>query len=170
MSVDSAVLVPVYRDGAGELHVVLVVRGEHGLHGGQIAFPGGVRSADDPDLRQTALREAREEIGLDPRAVEVIDTLPQVDTTTGYLVTPFLARLRGTPPAWKRQEREIAEVLSVAAMDLAREDLRGQEMWDLPRGRRLVRFVRLGPHKLWGATYRIVDALIPRLLGGEWRI
>lgn len=166
----SAVLVPVYRDRAGELHVVLVVRGEHGRHGGQIAFPGGIRSPGDADLRETALREAEEEIGLERGAVEMLATLPEVNTSTGYLVTPFLGRLIAEPPAWRRQEREIAEVLSVAVADLARADLRGEETWELPGGPRRVRFVRLGPHKLWGATYRILDPLIPRLLAGEWSI
>jgi 8-oxo-dGTP pyrophosphatase MutT (NUDIX family) len=170
LSVDAAVLVPVYRDRAGDMHVVLVVRTEHGRHGGQIAFPGGIHSPADADLRETALREAHEEIGLERGSVEVVATLPQVDTTTGYVVTPFLARLVTEPPAWQRQEREIAEVLSVALTDLAREDLRGEEMWDLPRGRWLVRFVRLGRHTLWGATYRILEPLIPRLLAGEWAI
>lgn len=169
-TVASAVLVPVYRDRAGELHVVLVVRGEHGRHGGQIAFPGGIQSAADADLRETALREAEEEIGLERGAVEILATLPEVDTTTGYLVTPFLARLASEPPAWKRQEREIAEVLSVALADLARPDLRGEEVWELPGGQRSVRFVRLGSHKLWGATYRILDPLIPRLVAGDWTI
>jgi 8-oxo-dGTP pyrophosphatase MutT (NUDIX family) len=169
-TVASAVLVPVYRDRAGELHVVLVVRGEHGRHGGQVALPGGTHAEGDADLRETALREAEEEIGLERRAVEILATLPEVDTSTGYLVTPFLARLVAEPPAWKRQEREIAEVLSVTLGDLTRPDLRGEEMLDLPRGPRRVRFVRLGPHKLWGATYRILDPLIPRLLAGEWAI
>jgi 8-oxo-dGTP pyrophosphatase MutT (NUDIX family) len=171
-SIASAVLVPVYRDRVGELHVVLVVRGEHGRHGGQIAFPGGLRSPTDTDLLETALREAEEEIGLERASVELLDRLPEVDTSTGYEITPFLARLVTEPPAWKRQEREIAEVLSVAVADLARADLRREETWQLPGwpGGRLVQFVRLGPHKLWGATYRILDPLVPRLLAGEWPI
>ncbi|HEX9436866.1 MAG TPA: CoA pyrophosphatase [Candidatus Limnocylindria bacterium] len=166
----SAVLVPVYRDRAGELHVVLVVRGEHGRHGGQIALPGGIHAPGDADLRETALREAEEEIGLERSAVEVLAKLPEVDTSTGYLVTPFLARLVTEPPAWRRQEREIAEVLNVAVAELARPALRGEETWELAGGPRRVRFVRLGPHKLWGATYRILDPLIPRLLADEWAI
>ncbi len=168
--VASAVLVPVYRDRAGEPHVVLVVRTEHGRHGGQIALPGGIHAAGDADLQETALREAHEEMGLDRSAVEILARLPEVNTSTGYLVTPFLGRLIADPPAWRRQEREIAEVFSVAVADLARPDLRGHETWDLPGGPRRVRFVRLGPHKLWGATYRILDPLIPRLLAGEWSI
>lgn len=171
-SVASAVLVPVYRDRAGEPHVVLVVRGEHGRHGGQIALPGGIRSPGDADLLATALREAEEEIGLERDRVEVLEELPEIDTSTGYAITPFLARLVTEPPAWRRQEKEIAEVLNVAVADLAREDLRGEETWKLPGwpGGRRVQFVRLGPHKLWGATYRILDPLIPRLLAGDWSI
>ncbi len=168
----SAVLVPVYRDGAGQLRVVLVVRGEHGRHGGQIAFPGGTRSAQDAHLLETALREAHEEIGLERGMVEVLETLPSVEVPTGYLITPFLARLVAEPSAWKRQEREIAEVLNVPVADLARADLRGEETWELPGwpGPRRIQLVRLGPHTLWGATYRILDPLIPRLLAGEWPI
>ena len=170
--VSSAVLVPVYRDRSGEPHVILVVRGEYGRHGGQIALPGGIHAPQDADLRATALREAKEEIGLDPRTVEVLEELPEVDTSTGYAITPYLARLSSEPPAWQRQEKEIAEVLDVAVTDLAREDLRGEEIWHLPGwpGGRRVQFVRLGPHVLWGATYRILDPLIPRLLAGEWTI
>lgn len=168
--VASAVLVPVYRDGDGTLRIVLVVRTEHGRHGGQVALPGGIHGARDADLLATALREAREEVGIEPGAVRVLATLPAVDTTTGYLITPFLARVPEPPAPWPRQEREIAEVLSVAVADLVRPDLRAEETWVLPgwpRGRR-VPFVRIGPHKLWGATYRILDPLAPRLLAGEW--
>ncbi len=152
------------------LRVVLIVRGEHGRHGGQVALPGGIHAAGDSDLLATALREAHEEIGLAPDAVDILATLPEVDTSTGYLVTPFLARLRGAPPAWHREEREIAEVLSVPVADLERADLRATEMWELPGwpGPRRVSFVRLGPHKLWGATYRILDPLVARLSAGEW--
>ncbi|HYK99013.1 MAG TPA: CoA pyrophosphatase [Candidatus Acidoferrales bacterium] len=172
MPIASAVLVPIYRDRAGDLQVVLVVRAEHGVHGGQIALPGGVRAETDASLRDTALREAEEEVGLPRTAVEVIDTLPEVLVPTGFLITPFLARLLVEPPVWRLQEREITEVLTVAVRDLAREDLQGEELWARPLwpAPLRVRFVRLGPHKLWGATYRILEPLVPRLLAGEWEI
>ena len=172
MAIASAVLVPVYRDTAGELNVVLVVRAEHGVHGGQIAFPGGVRATTDADLRETALREAEEEIGLPRSAVEIIDTLPEVLVPTGFLISPFLARLLTEPPVWRPQESEITEVLTVRVSELAREDLRGEEVWVRPLwpAPLQVRFVRIGPHKLWGATYRILEPLIPRLIAGDWLI
>jgi hypothetical protein len=111
-------------------------------------------------------------VGLDRDAVEILATLPQVNTTTGYLITPFLAHVTAPPSEWRRQEREVAEVLVVPIADLASADLREEETWQLPGwpdGRR-VQFVRIGGHKLWGATYRILDLLIPRLLGGEWPV
>lgn len=165
-------LVPVYRDAAGVLRVLLVVRGEHGRHGGQVALPGGTRDARDSDLRATALREAEEEIGLAAGGVEIVATLESVDVPTGFRITPFLARVRERPQTWRRQEGEIDEVLEVAVTDLGRSDLRREETWERPGwpGPRRVAFVRLGPHTLWGATYRILDPLVPRLLAGEWEI
>jgi 8-oxo-dGTP pyrophosphatase MutT (NUDIX family) len=171
--IDSAVLAPVYRDPEGQIRLVLVVKGPGGRHGGQVAFPGGRREADDPDLLATALREAEEEIGLRRTEVDVLSELPVIETTsTGFRVAPFLGRLKGPPPVWRRQETEIAEILEVPLSTLADPGLHGDEVWELPdwpRGRR-VEFYRIGPHKLWGVTYRIVQPLLPRLLAGEWDV
>jgi 8-oxo-dGTP pyrophosphatase MutT (NUDIX family) len=171
--IDSAVLAPVYRDAQGGVRLVLVVKGPGGRHGGQVAFPGGRREADDPDLLTTALREAEEEIGLSRTDVEILSDLPVIETTsTGFRVAPFLGRLTGPPPVWRRQETEIAEILEVPLSTLADPSLRGEEVWELPGwpGGRHVAFYRIGPHKLWGVTYRIVEPLLPRLLAGEWDV
>ena len=152
---------------------MLVRRGPRGVHGGQLALPGGRREPEDADLLATALREAEEEIGLDRRAVEVLAALPVVTTaTTGFRIAPFLGRLAGPPPAWRRQESEIAEVLEVAIDDLARPETHREEPMQLPGWPepRLVPYYRVGEHRLWGATYRIVQPLLPRLVAGEWPI
>src|SRR5262249_59516288 len=97
--VDAAVLVPVFRDPAGDVRVVLILRAEGGVHGGQIAFPGGRSDPGDASPLETALREAEEEIGLTRDRVHVLDTLPVFETmSTGFRVAPFLARIQ-PPPA-----------------------------------------------------------------------
>jgi 8-oxo-dGTP pyrophosphatase MutT (NUDIX family) len=167
---DAAVLVPLYKGSQGDLRVVIVRRTEGGVHGGQLAFPGGKRAPQDGSLLDTAVREASEETGLSPAAVEVLGELPAVDTVvSGFLIHPYLARI--TPPAaWIREKREIAEILEVPLPDLVRRENHGEEVWqqpDWPRPHR-ISFYRVGPYKLWGATYRILRPLVPRLTAGEW--
>src|SRR5512132_565962 len=167
---EAAVLVPVYRRPDGELMVVLVRRAQGGVHGGQLALPGGQRDPSDADLAATALREANEEIGLAADQLELLAALPVVETrTTGFRIAPFLARLTGPAP-WRPQEREIAEVVEVPVADLARPGVRAEEVrafptWPAPRR---IQLWRVGGHEVWGVTYRILEPLVPRLLGGEW--
>ena len=171
--VESAVLAPVYRDTHGAIRLVLIRRGPHGIHVGQIAFPGGRREPSDATLLQTALREAEEEIGLDPRRVRILAELPIVPTlATGFQIAPYLGRLEGPPPTWRRQETEIDEILEVRVDDLLSTGAHDQEQWQLPGwpGPRAIPFFRIGAYKLWGATYRIVEPLLPRLRAGEWPI
>jgi 8-oxo-dGTP pyrophosphatase MutT (NUDIX family) len=118
----------------------------------------------------TALREANEEIGLAVDAVEILEQLPVIETrSTAFRITPFLARIL-PPDGWKRAEREIAEVLEVRLADLTKPDAQEEEFrrfptWSEPRR---TPFYRVGRYKLWGATYRIVHPLIPRLAAEEW--
>jgi 8-oxo-dGTP pyrophosphatase MutT (NUDIX family) len=171
--VDSAVLAPIYRDPRGELRLVFIRRGPHGIHGGQIAFPGGRRESEDTNLLATALRESEEEVGLDPRSVHILAELPIIETlATGFRVAPFLGRLNGPPPTWRRQETEIDEILEVPVEALTRPEARGLEYWQLPGWAepREIPFYWIGPHKLWGATYKIVEPLLPRILSGEWDV
>jgi 8-oxo-dGTP pyrophosphatase MutT (NUDIX family) len=167
---EAAVLVPVYRRQDGQLMVVLVRRAQGGAHGGQLALPGGRRAPGDADLAATALREADEEIGLAGDRVELLAALPVVETqTTGFRISPFLARLAVLAP-WRCQEGEIAEVVEVRVGELARPEVQVEEVrafptWPAPRR---VRLWRVGRHEVWGVTYRILEPLVPRLLGGEW--
>lgn len=152
--------------------MVLVRRVEGGVHGGQIAFPGGTRLPQDNTILDTALREAHEEVGVPLESVTVLSPLPVVETrTTGFSVSPFLARI-APPLKWQPEPSEIAEVIETHPNDLVRPEAHGQETRELPghSGPVVVHFYRVGPHKLWGVTYRIVNPLIPRLLSGEWTI
>jgi 8-oxo-dGTP pyrophosphatase MutT (NUDIX family) len=170
--IDSGVLVPVYRTGDGVLMLVLVRRVEGGIHGGQIALPGGKRTASDVSMEETALRECEEEIGLAPDDVDILEALPVMETrTTGFRIFPFLGRIT-RPAQWRMDSQEIAEILEVPVEELARPDARGEEMRSfahLPEPQ-LINFLRVRNHKLWGATYRILEPLVPRLLQREWPV
>ena len=163
-------LVPVFRDEAGRLRIVLIVRSDRGLHGGQLALPGGKADADDESLLATALREAEEEVGLSPAEVEVIAELASVHSgPTQFEVHPFLARI----PAdvrWRPSEDEVVEVLTPLVEDLGRADARRELLFTsarFPEGL-LVDGIPIGDRVLWGMTLRLLDDVVPRLLAGEW--
>jgi 8-oxo-dGTP pyrophosphatase MutT (NUDIX family) len=87
--IDAALVIPVYRCRDGELHVVMILRQPGGVHGGQVAFPGGKRDPEDETMLDTALREVREELGLMIDRADVLAELPVAETrTTGYACSP----------------------------------------------------------------------------------
>jgi 8-oxo-dGTP pyrophosphatase MutT (NUDIX family) len=166
----AAVLVPVFRDEEGRLRLVLIVRTDRGLHGGQLALPGGKMDPEDESLLETALREAEEEIGLDPGRVQVLAELGTVRSgPTDYEVHPFLARVPAGL-AWRPSPDEVVEVLTPAVEELwdaanRRELLFTSARW--PEGL-LVDGIPVGDRVLWGMTLRLLDDVVPRLLAGEW--
>ena len=167
MPTPSAVLVPVFRDAGGELRLVLVRRAPGGPHGGQLGLPGGRWEPDDGPLLETALREAEEEIGLPRADVQVVAELDALETrSTGFLVHPFLARI--TPPAeWRLAAGEISGIITPTLAALAAADARVERELES----RLVECILLGEDPpLWGLTLRLLDSLLPRLLGGEWPV
>ena len=105
---DSAVLVPLFTDAAGDVHAVFTKRREDlERHAGEISFPGGRRD-DGETLMETALREAHEEVGLPPEAVEIVGALAPVGTfVTNYRIYPFVGLIE---PGfeWIAQETEVA--------------------------------------------------------------
>jgi 8-oxo-dGTP pyrophosphatase MutT (NUDIX family) len=169
----AAVLLPVFRDAERELRVVLVVRADDGgQHGGQLGLPGGKPEPADADLLATALREAEEEVGLRPDTVDVLAALdPLATQATGWLVHPFLARVRADT-AWRLQETEIVGILTPAARMLADPSARAQLPFSSLRFREplLVDGIDVEGHVLWGMTLRLLDDALPRLLAGEWDV
>jgi 8-oxo-dGTP pyrophosphatase MutT (NUDIX family) len=170
--IDAAVLIPVYRSNDGELHIVMILRNPGGVHGGQIAFPGGKRDPEDETMVDTALREVREELGLIVTKDAVIAELPMEQTrTTGYRVFPYLARI-AVPDQWQIAEREIVEILDVKLTDLTRPDAHDKMIGRFPNWHRSeeIPFYRIGGHRLWGLSYRILRPVIARLVAGEWNV
>ena len=108
----AAVLVPLVRRPEG-LTVLLTRRTEHlNDHAGQISFPGGRTDPEDADAVATALRETREEVGIEAEEVEVIGVLPTYTTVTAYEVTPVVGLL-DPPRSLQLDAFEVAEVFEV---------------------------------------------------------
>lgn len=150
---------------AGEELRVLLTRRSASLakHAGEFSFPGGRPEPEDAGPLETALREAREEVGIDERLVEVIGSLPQTTTyKTGYAITPYVG-LVSAPPEWVAQRSEVAEVAEptlaelVAVRRVHTFQRPGGEAVDMPV------FPLDAERQVWGATARILDELLSRL-------
>jgi 8-oxo-dGTP pyrophosphatase MutT (NUDIX family) len=160
-STDAAVLVPLLSTPSGLVAVFTERRADLRRHPGEISFPGGRQDEPAEDLRETALREAEEEIGLGRERVELVGALPPVGTfVTGYRVHPFVG-LVAEGPAWRPQETEVARVLELSLADL----VRGHAMRRLVRKGVPIRTptYTVDGHLVWGATARIVRSLLERL-------
>ena len=127
-------------------------------HPGQISFPGGRLEAQDAGPAAAALREAREEIGIDPAQVEIIGYLPPYPVVTGFAVSPVVGILRGVVRL-QPDPTEVAEIFSLPLAYLL-------EPANLLHSERHVRGVTLavhayqyGPHHIWGATAQILHGL-----------
>jgi 8-oxo-dGTP pyrophosphatase MutT (NUDIX family) len=158
----AAVLVPLFVGADGRPHLVFTKRRDDlRRHAGEISFPGGRHDDTDEDLRHTALREAHEEIGLDPGAVEVIGALQPTPTiATGYAVYPFVGLIEAGLE-WTISAREVDVVL-----ELSLDELRA----GYGRRRMLRRGVPfrtdvyvVGDSLIWGATARMLGDLLQRL-------
>jgi len=145
---------------------LLLTRRSHKLrnHAGQISFPGGTQDETDGDLLQTALRETREEVGLDPALVRIEGRLSPVPTPTGYLIVPFVARMRGR---WRPEVVSPGEVHSVLTPELTTFTepgvyfSQGSALW---RGHEYeMHAYRIADPPLWGATARMFWELLGHL-------
>ncbi len=157
--VDAAVLVPLVCRGAG-LHVLLTRRTLHlSDHAGQIAFPGGRVEAWDASPESTALREAQEEVGLDPGVVEVAGQLDTYLTRTGYRVTPIVGLL-DPPAALRPDDYEVAEVFEVPLtffLDPQAKQMHSRVYKDRER---FFYVFPYGEYYIWGATAGMLVNLI----------
>jgi len=159
----AAVLVPLFLLGEDDGPQVVLTRRRADLrrHAGEISFPGGRQDPNDVDLRETALREAEEEIGLPRSQVRLLGELAPTSTfATNYVIHPFV----GLIPAgqlWRASPREVDAVLELPLRALR-------------EGRTRTRLERRGisfetdayavdEHLIWGATARILENLLGRL-------
>lgn len=157
----AAVLVGVIEEPAGASILLTKRSSRLQHHPGQIAFPGGKIDATDPTPEAAALREAREEVGLEPDLVQILGRLPCHDTVTGYRVTPILGLVADF--AARPEAGEVDEVFRVPLAHLADPSRYRieQRLW-LGQWRRYYT-APWGPYYIWGATARILRGLAERL-------
>lgn len=128
-------------------------------HGGEISFPGGRLDADETP-RDAALREAHEEIGLDPRDVEVVGELSPVTTNINSThIVPIVGRVRNAPSLEVRNA-EVDRVFTVTLTELVADDTYSEELWGASPQQWQLHFFHLDDETVWGATARMLHQLI----------
>ena len=162
-SAAAAVLAPLFERN-GELHAVFTKRrSDLRLHAGQVSFPGGRREAGDIDLVHTALREAREEIGLDPATVTLVGALsPTPTVVTDIAVYPIVGLIPPPTASWTIAADEVDAVIEVSLPQLAATHR--MQAFERNDGERVVTDAyTAGSDTIWGATGRILNDLLTRL-------
>ena len=162
----SAVLIPIYCSAQDELHVILTRRSammKHHTH--EVSFPGGNQEPEDQDLWSTAIREAHEEIGLNPELPRFVGTLDSFVTVgSNSLVTPFVGIL-DTVPALEANPIEVEEIIDVPLAELLNPDIYREEIWQWQDGKsRPVFFFELIGDTVWGATASMLRQFLLVLL------
>lgn len=160
----SAVLLPLF-EVDGRPHLLFIRRAATlRTHSGEIAFPGGKVDPDDASLLETALRETHEEVGIAPERVVPLGVLPPVFTVvSNYMITPVVGFLPDGLGLLRVHAAEVAEVIVAPLASLADPTILHTEIWGEPAQARTIYFYAYGTHQIWGATGRILAALLAKL-------
>jgi 8-oxo-dGTP pyrophosphatase MutT (NUDIX family) len=157
----ASVLVPLYVD-AGELWTLLTVRADTlPSHRSQIAFPGGGKELKE-DAWAAALREALEEIGVDPKRVLRLGELDELESPAGFRVVPCVGAIP-FPYEVKLNAAEIAEVFSLPLSSFSNPKLVEEQDVLINGVPRNLRIYHIGNRRIWGLTARILQNLMVRL-------
>jgi 8-oxo-dGTP pyrophosphatase MutT (NUDIX family) len=156
---ESAVLIWLYLR-EDKIFLRLIVRGEYGVHGGQVAFPGGERDAGDTGFWHTALREAYEEIGLLPDKIKQIGALtPLYIPPSNFWVHPFIGTSE-KPEAATISVKEVQKYFDVDIMQLLETGTKGEKLITVRSGEKMtVPVYTLEGHIVWGATAMMLSEL-----------
>lgn len=166
----AAVLMPIF-ELDDELHVVYIRRSDHvESHRGQVAFPGGRVDPTDKSLLHTALREAQEEVGIDPASVDVLGAIEgSVARTSEIHVTPFI----GVIPAaagLRADPKEVAAIFFVPMNALEDSSYRGTYRFRRESGEISEHpAIFYNDQVIWGLTLRFTEDVLRRMNGGASR-
>ena len=155
---EAAVLIPIVERNNG-LKVILTKRSNNlKQHPGQVSFPGGKSEKTDKSLVATALRETKEEIGINNKNVEILGQLSKHVTITGFKITPFIGKIR-TGFSTKIQTSEVSEIFEVPLSYLLNPKNFRVESVKWKGKKRFFYSIPYGPYYIWGATARILKNL-----------
>ena len=152
---EASVLIPILTFKK-DLEILLTKRSNNlKNHPGQIAFPGGKKDQIDSSPIETALRETQEEVGLNPKNVEIIASLPSHKTATGFVIKPYLG-LINQPFSEILRQGEVDEVFTVPYEYILNEKNFSIQTRKWNGSQRSYYVVPYGPYYVWGATARIL--------------
>lgn len=157
-----AVLLLLY-ERQGRMHFVLTRRRDDlASHAGQVSLPGG-RREDGEALQETALREAHEEIGVEPRAITILGRLaPLYIAPSDFEVVPYVG-WHQRMPSFVPQYSEVAEIIETPLQSILDDRLRREEVWERQYDSMYVPYFQIGVHKVWGATAMMLSEFAERL-------
>jgi len=140
--------------------VILTRRsGDLRLHAGEVSFPGGRMEPGESPVA-AALRESREEIGLDPEGVEIMGSLDPVSTrTSASLILPLVGRIPALPPLEPNPD-EVAAILDLSLLALTEDGVHHSELWPWEGHLRTIHFFEVPGDTIWGATARLLHQLL----------
>jgi 8-oxo-dGTP pyrophosphatase MutT (NUDIX family) len=155
--------------------LILIAKTENGLellftkrtesvehHKGQISFPGGASEALDKGPADTALRESFEEIGLDPAGVSLLGTMDDLQTPTGFVVTPVVGYVENLPPL-RLNVDEVAQVILIPLERFFDDTLRRSDFRERGGTKVETYFYDVWKEPVWGATAFFVKQLVDLL-------
>ena len=152
---EASVLIPILTFKK-DLEILLTKRSNSlKNHPGQIAFPGGKKDQIDSSPIETALRETQEEVGLNPKNVEIIASLPSHRTATGFVIKPYLG-LINQPFSEILRQGEVDEIFTVPYEYILNEKNFSIQTRKWNGSQRSYYVVPYGPYYVWGATARIL--------------
>ena len=156
----AAVLVIFYPNHKGELNFLLTLRASYkGIHSAQISFPGGKTDCKDVSLKNTALREAREEVGIIEKDISIFKEMTDVYIPpSNFIVTPFLGYINYTPKFTKNYEVEA--LIEVKLSDLLSDSVISSTILSTSYAKNIiVPCFKLNNYTVWGATAMMLSEI-----------
>ena len=157
---ESAVLILFY-PSKNDIFVPLILRPQYdGVHGGQMAFPGGRAEKEDENLVRTAMREAQEEIGVRLTDIKVIGQLTKLYIPpSNFFVQPIIGCMNHKPDFYP-DAREVDKVIEVTLEEIINPEIIGRKMLNVRGVEVDAPFYQIQEHTVWGATAMMISELL----------